>query len=133
MLAPSRTVVRWATKGGPPAMHVLSLHLGHSLSVPWIIITIAKLVLNDDLIGLSNCPLAFPFPSGVPVSDATLNLWRGFVSLILSAYFEKRMAWYPVDRLQLEVSATTGVLLSCPLHHAHSFYCLLFSTLHMRK
>ena len=61
------------------------------------------------------------FPSGVPVSDATLNLWRGFVSLILSAYFEKRMAWYPVDRLQLEVSATTGVLLSCPLHHAHSF------------
>lgn len=49
--------------------------------------------------------------AGVPVTDATLNLWRGFVSLILTAYFERRMAWYPVDRLQTEVSATTGGLL----------------------
>ncbi|KAK9916974.1 hypothetical protein WJX75_009376 [Coccomyxa subellipsoidea] len=78
MLAPSRTVVRWATKG-------------------------------------------------VPVSDATLNLWRGFVSLILSAYFEKRMAWYPVDRLQLEVSATTGRLES-PSTIAE-FARLVYSTL----
>ena len=30
------------------------------------------------------------------------------MSLILSAYFEKRMAWFPVDRLQMEVSAMTG-------------------------
>ena len=42
------------------------------------------------------------------MSEATLKLWRGFVSLILSAYFEKRMAWFPVDRLQMEVSAMTG-------------------------
>ena len=38
-----------------------------------------------------------------------MTLWQGFVSLILAAYFEKRMAWFPVDRLQMEVSAMTGV------------------------
>jgi hypothetical protein len=37
-----------------------------------------------------------------------MTLWKGFVSLILGAYFEKRMAWFPVDRLQMEVSAMTG-------------------------
>ncbi|CAL5225303.1 g8104 [Coccomyxa viridis] len=60
-LSPSRSVVRWATKGNA-------------------------------------------------VTDGTMNLWKGFVSLILGAYFEKRMAWYPVDRLQMEVSAMTGRL-----------------------
>ena len=45
------------------------------------------------------------------MTDATLKLWKGFVSLILIAYFEKRMAWFPVDRLQMEVSAMTGIFL----------------------
>ena len=42
-----------------------------------------------------------------------MNLWKGFVSLILAAYFEKRMAWFPVDRLQMEVSAMTGAAQFC--------------------
>ncbi|CAK0735851.1 hypothetical protein CVIRNUC_000650 [Coccomyxa viridis] len=61
VLAPTRSVIRWATKGDP-------------------------------------------------VTDGTMLSWKGFVSLILGAYFEKRMAWYPVDRLQMEVSAMTGRL-----------------------
>ena len=28
--------------------------------------------------------------------------WLGFVKLIANAYFGKRMAWYPIDKLQLE-------------------------------
>lgn len=32
------------------------------------------------------------------MTDSTMLLWKGFVSLILGAYFEKRMAWYPVVR-----------------------------------
>ena len=34
--------------------------------------------------------------AGDPVTDGTMLSWKGFVSLILGAYFEKRMAWYPV-------------------------------------
>lgn len=68
----------------------------------------ARLALLDCIliVHFLGCP-------GNPVTDATLELWRGFVSLILSAYFEKRMAWYPVDRLQLEVSAVTGATVCC--------------------
>ena len=36
--------------------------------------------------------------AGNPVTDGTMLSWKGFVSLILGAYFEKRMAWYPVVR-----------------------------------
>ena len=36
--------------------------------------------------------------AGDAVTDGTMLLWKGFVSLILGAYFEKRMAWYPVVR-----------------------------------
>ncbi len=36
--------------------------------------------------------------AGNAVTDGTMYLWKGFVSLILGAYFEKRMAWYPVVR-----------------------------------
>lgn len=35
------------------------------------------------------------------VTEPTLALWRGFVTLICTAWFEKRMAWYPLDRLQV--------------------------------
>lgn len=39
-----------------------------------------------------------PCNTGDAVTDGTMYLWKGFVSLILGAYFEKRMAWYPVVR-----------------------------------
>ena len=34
--------------------------------------------------------------------------WRGFVSMIVTGYFEKRWAWYPIERLQMELNATSG-------------------------
>eukprot|EP00198_Chlamydomonas_reinhardtii_P005633 XP_001694969.1 predicted protein [Chlamydomonas reinhardtii] len=39
------------------------------------------------------------------VSEPTFASWRGFVAMIVNGYFERRMAWYPLDRLQLELSA----------------------------
>ncbi|GMH33722.1 hypothetical protein BSKO_01556 [Bryopsis sp. KO-2023] len=45
---------------------------------------------------------------GEAVSEVTLREWKGFVSLIVDAYFNKRMSWYPVDRLQAEMSLSTG-------------------------
>ncbi|GIL58474.1 hypothetical protein Vafri_13602 [Volvox africanus] len=39
------------------------------------------------------------------VSESTLTQWRGFVAMIVNGYFERRMAWFPLDRLQLELSA----------------------------
>ena len=38
----------------------------------------------------------------------TFASWQGFVRHICIGWFERRWAWYPVDRLQLELSATTG-------------------------
>jgi hypothetical protein len=40
------------------------------------------------------------------VSDTTKRKWSGFVKLICNAYFEKRMASYPVDKLQMELAAS---------------------------
>ncbi|GLI61152.1 hypothetical protein VaNZ11_003436, partial [Volvox africanus] len=42
------------------------------------------------------------------VSESTLTQWRGFVAMIVNGYFERRMAWFPLDRLQLELSAVQG-------------------------
>ncbi|KAG2423223.1 hypothetical protein HXX76_015480 [Chlamydomonas incerta] len=42
------------------------------------------------------------------VSEPTLASWRGFVAMIVNGYFERRMAWYPLDRLQLELAAVQG-------------------------
>ncbi len=39
------------------------------------------------------------------MSDATLAQWRGFVGMIVNGYFEQRMAWFPLERLTLELSA----------------------------
>jgi hypothetical protein len=40
----------------------------------------------------------------VPVlTDETRARWRGFVALICNAYFDNRMASFPLDRLQLEL------------------------------
>lgn len=46
--------------------------------------------------------------TGPAVSEQTTAYWRGFVGMIVSAYFEKRMSWFPTDRLMLERSFTTG-------------------------
>lgn len=43
-----------------------------------------------------------------PVSESTLKSWQGFVSLIVQGYMEKRWAWFPIDRLQMELTAVTG-------------------------
>ena len=43
-----------------------------------------------------SCQTALSCHAGDPVTDGTMLSWKGFVSLILGAYFEKRMAWYPV-------------------------------------
>ena len=43
-----------------------------------------------------------------PVSESTLKSWQGFVSLIVKGYMEKRWAWFPIDRLQMELTAVTG-------------------------
>jgi hypothetical protein len=40
-----------------------------------------------------------------PVTDDTLKEWSGFVAMIVEAYFNRRMAWFPIERLQLELSA----------------------------
>lgn len=41
-------------------------------------------------------------------SDGMLSAWRGFTTMIVTGYYEKRMAWFPLDRLQLELAATRG-------------------------
>ena len=40
------------------------------------------------------------------VSKDFEHRWSGFVKLITNAYFVKRMAWFPLDRLQLEQMAS---------------------------
>lgn len=44
-----------------------------------------------------------------PLSEPTLAAWKGFVTMIVDGYFDKRMAWYPIDRLQLELLGTHGL------------------------
>jgi hypothetical protein len=41
-----------------------------------------------------------------PISLATTRKWDGFTKLICDAYFDKRVASYPLDRLQLELAAS---------------------------
>lgn len=40
-----------------------------------------------------------------PVTDDTIKDWSGFVSMIVDGYFNRRMAWFPIDRLQMELLA----------------------------
>ncbi|KAG2483053.1 hypothetical protein HYH03_018082 [Edaphochlamys debaryana] len=42
------------------------------------------------------------------VSDSTLAQWKGFVAMIVEGYFFRRMAWFPLDRLALELAAVQG-------------------------
>jgi len=40
------------------------------------------------------------------VSDDSVKQWKGFVEMIVTAYYEKRWAWYPLEPLQMEVMAS---------------------------
>lgn len=42
------------------------------------------------------------------VGEETLEIWGGFVSLIVRAYLERGMSGYPIDRLQTEILLSTG-------------------------
>lgn len=44
-----------------------------------------------------------------PVTDDTIKEWSGFVSMIVDGYFNRRMAWFPIDRLQMELLAVQGL------------------------
>lgn len=65
----------------------------------------------EDFDGLTECGLVWLTLSRVPtkrwstaeaVDKDFRKRWIGFVNLIVNAYFVKRMAWFPIDRLQLE-------------------------------
>lgn len=43
-----------------------------------------------------------------PVSERMFEKWKGFVKFMVIAYFEKGMAWVPIDRLQLEQTVMMG-------------------------
>ena len=59
--------------------------------------------------------------AGDAVTDGTMLLWKGFVSLIASAYFENRMAWYPVVRPFLTVTARSLLTYHGPCMHHVAF------------
>eukprot|EP00873_Tetraselmis_striata_P021316 jgi/Tetstr1/441580/TSEL_029808.t1 len=42
------------------------------------------------------------------VSERSTRHWKGFVQIIVDAYYNKRMAWYPTEPLQMEVMACSG-------------------------
>ena len=54
-----------------------------------------------------SCPSAAAFAVS-PVGPESMAAWRGFVHMIVIGYYEKRWAWYPIDRLQMELAATNG-------------------------
>ena len=44
------------------------------------------------------------------MDEDTVKQWTGFVRMIVKGYVEKRWAAYPINRLQVEVSLTSGRL-----------------------
>ncbi len=68
-------------------------------------------------ITLQSCPprTVTRWSSTAAVSERSLAAWHGFCSLISDAYFHKGHAWFPVDRLQLEQSATLGRVEPAPV------------------
>eukprot|EP00884_Botryococcus_braunii_P003034 jgi/Botrbrau1/12731/Bobra.67_1s0091.2 len=61
-------------------------------------------------IGESNMAAKSPtrWARGPAASDLRKAHWSGFVRMIVDGYFKKRWAWYPIDRLQLELRITAG-------------------------
>jgi hypothetical protein len=40
------------------------------------------------------------------MTEATHKQWSGFVGMICNAYFDKRMASFPLEKLQLELAVS---------------------------
>eukprot|EP00879_Flechtneria_rotunda_P000897 GHRR01001024.1.p1 GENE.GHRR01001024.1~~GHRR01001024.1.p1 ORF type:complete len:222 (+),score=57.07 GHRR01001024.1:296-961(+) len=62
-----------------------------------------------------------------PVTDDTLCEWSGFVTMIVDGWFNRHMAWFPVDRLQLELSAVQGV--TTPPHDVAEWARIVYTVL----
>ncbi|KAF8056360.1 TMEM231 [Scenedesmus sp. PABB004] len=62
-----------------------------------------------------------------PVTDDTLSQWSGFVTMIVDGYFNRRMAWFPVERLQLELSVQQD--LSAPPHDVAEWARIVYTVL----
>lgn len=62
-----------------------------------------------------------------PVTDDTLAQWSGFVAMIVDGYLQRRMAWYPVERLQLELSVTQD--LQAPAHDVAEWARIVYTVL----
>eukprot|EP00878_Enallax_costatus_P035026 GHUV01038989.1.p1 GENE.GHUV01038989.1~~GHUV01038989.1.p1 ORF type:complete len:130 (+),score=38.29 GHUV01038989.1:806-1195(+) len=62
-----------------------------------------------------------------PVTDDTLKEWVGFVAVIVDAYFNRRMAWFPIEQLQLELSAVQG--LQAPPHDVAEWARIVYTVL----
>jgi hypothetical protein len=39
------------------------------------------------------------------VTDNTIRDWAGFVAMIVDGYVNRRLAWFPIERLQMELLA----------------------------
>lgn len=71
-------------------------------------------------------PFAAPAADN-PVTDDTIKDWAGFVSMIADGYFNRRMAWFPIDRLQMELLAVQG--LAAPPHDVAEWARIVYTVL----
>jgi hypothetical protein len=62
-----------------------------------------------------------------PVTDDTIKDWAGFVSMIVDGYFNRRMAWFPIDRLQMELLAVQS--LAAPPHDVAEWARIVYTVL----
>eukprot|EP00775_Hariotina_reticulata_P002409 gene2409-2713_t len=62
-----------------------------------------------------------------PVTDDTLAEWSGFVTMIVDGYFNRRLAWFPIERLQLELAAVQGV--AVPPHDVAEWARIVYTVL----
>jgi hypothetical protein len=62
-----------------------------------------------------------------PVTDDTIKDWTGFVSMIVDGYFNRRMAWFPIDRLQMELLAVQS--LAAPPHDVAEWARIVYTVL----
>eukprot|EP00882_Tetradesmus_deserticola_P015216 GHRQ01016205.1.p2 GENE.GHRQ01016205.1~~GHRQ01016205.1.p2 ORF type:complete len:135 (+),score=22.32 GHRQ01016205.1:693-1097(+) len=62
-----------------------------------------------------------------PVTDDTLHDWSGFVSMIVDSYLNRQMSWFPIERLQLELSAVQD--LCAPPHDVVEWARIVYTVL----
>lgn len=61
------------------------------------------------------------------MTDETTRTWTGFITMIVNAYFDRRMAAYPVDRLQAELAVMGRIE---PHDTVSEWARIVFETLH---